>query len=285
MLNSVAIAVSTTTPHSGKESTIVWLCGTFEHVYIISFWAEMALQLGLFGSRFFVDMFSVFDIGVLVVSVVPYGICTAIYGSSSTEASAFSRMTIARTLRLLRAVSALRYIAFFREFGILVRGLTSSFRVLFWGLLMAFLIIFMFAVPITTLISEGEFYGEYNGWYLDMIGIDIHKYSQARFGTLPRTMQSLFSVLTLDGWVEMIDPIVNVSPLTWWIFVSFVAIGCFAFLNLLTAVIVESALNFSKDEDVRLDLETNDARMWELGRTRHTDASSGVSSAIEERTF
>lgn len=234
----------------------------YEQFYLVAFWLEMSVQLGLFGTNFFGDMYAMFDIGVFIISVVPYGMATVVFGPESPASLAFSRFTIARLLRLLRAVSVVRYMSFFREFWILVRGLTYSFRVLIWGVSLAFLIIFMFAIPATTYLSAGEqFQGEYHGWYMDMNGYDIADYTRDKFGTLPRTMQSLFNVMTLDAWVESIDMIIAVAPGIWWFFVTFVAIGCFAFLNLLTAIIVESALNYSKDEEQRIDMENNKTRV------------------------
>ncbi|KAH0471694.1 MAG: uncharacterized protein KVP18_003350 [Porospora cf. gigantea A] len=149
-----------------------------ELLYLVGFWMEMALQLGVFGSRFFVDMFAVMDLVILFFSLVPFGVAGALYGYDSPQARAFQSFSIARVLRVLRVVHIVRFDSLFREFWILVRGITYSLRVLLWGMSVGFLLIFVFAVPVTVFLGENpNISGTYNGWQMDMVGVDIREYT------------------------------------------------------------------------------------------------------------
>ena len=84
-------------------------------------------------------------------------------------------------------------------------------------------------------------------------------------------MRTLFQILTLDAWAELVDPLLVCSPGVWFFFVIFIFVACFAFLNLLTAIIVQSAINFSKDEEDRNEVETsNRRRLLQSGLERYT---------------
>ncbi|KAH0483153.1 MAG: uncharacterized protein KVP18_001186 [Porospora cf. gigantea A] len=217
-------------------------------------------------------MFSVNDLLILAVSMLPYGVCGALHGFDSYDAKAWRRFTVARLLRVLRLVKLVRFDSLFRELWILVRGITYSIRVLFWGMGIGFLIIFIFSVPSTSFFGYNPaFQGMYDGWQMDLVGVDINEYTLYRFGTVSSSMRTLFQILTLDAWAELVDPLLVCSPGVWFFFVIFIFVACFAFLNLLTAIIVQSAINFSKDEEDRNEVETsNRRRLLQSGLERYT---------------
>lgn len=60
------------------------------------------------------------------------------------------------------------------------------------------------------------------------------------FGTVPRSMASLFQILTMDAWASGVAwPISDIYPAAWGFFVVFVLLGSFGLLNLLTGVFIE----------------------------------------------
>ena len=61
------------------------------------------------------------------------------------------------------------------------------------------------------------------------------------FGTLPRSMYSLFQVMTLESWsMGIVRPVMEVYPFAWGFFVPFILVTAFAVLNLFIAVIVNA---------------------------------------------
>lgn len=55
-------------------------------------------------------------------------------------------------------------------------------------------------------------------------------------------MTTLFQVITLEGWPNIMEPIVtNLGPLYWLYFTSFIVIGTFIIINLFISVIVRKS--------------------------------------------
>jgi voltage-gated sodium channel len=54
-------------------------------------------------------------------------------------------------------------------------------------------------------------------------------------------MITLFQILTLEGWVEIMSTVTNVNPLNGFYFVSFIVVGTFIVINIFVAVIVRKS--------------------------------------------
>jgi voltage-gated sodium channel len=72
------------------------------------------------------------------------------------------------------------------------------------------------------------------GWLL----YDDH--DPERFGNIGRSLLTLFQVLTLEGWNDVLAKEMEYSSWSWVYFVSFVLIGTFVVLNVVIAIIVNS---------------------------------------------
>lgn len=55
-------------------------------------------------------------------------------------------------------------------------------------------------------------------------------------------MVALFQIMTLDGWYDIITPVITPLPWLFLFFVAYIALAVYALSNLFTAVLVESAL-------------------------------------------
>ena len=51
---------------------------------------------------------------------------------------------------------------------------------------------------------------------------------------------TLFNIITLEGWTEVMFTAMDVHPLAWVFFVSFVVIGTFVVINLFIAIIINN---------------------------------------------
>jgi voltage-gated sodium channel len=61
------------------------------------------------------------------------------------------------------------------------------------------------------------------------------------WNTLPRSVLTLFQILTLEGWVEVMYPAIVVNPFNGLFFISFIVIGTFIVINIFVAVIVRKS--------------------------------------------
>lgn len=150
--------------------------------------------------RFFRSRWSLFDFTVISISLVPHG----------------AEMAVLRTLRVLRVLRLISIVPAMRR---VVNGLIASISGVFSVACILLLIFYVFAVIATHL---------YAG------------YSDEYFGSIGRSMFTLFQVMTLEGWSEVARDMMDVYPYSWVMFVSFILICTFTMLNLLVGVIVST---------------------------------------------
>ena len=180
---------------------------------------EIATRLVIFGpSRFFRDPWSVFDFLVVGVALLP----------ASGSLSALRALRVLRILRLVSVMPSLRAVV-----DALLRALPSMASV---GALLA-LVLYVGAV------ISNKLYGQtFPAW----------------FGDLWLSLLTLFQILTLEGWADIMREILPVHPYAWMFFVPFVLIATFAVLNLVVAVIVDSmqsGVRSAAEEDKKRDEE------------------------------
>merc|ERR1719262_1022899 len=63
-----------------------------------------------------------------------------------------------------------------------------------------------------------------------------------RFGTVYRSMYSLFELMTLEGWDQVARPLVEEQPAVVIFVASFIMVFTFGMLNMVVAMVVEKTL-------------------------------------------
>jgi voltage-gated sodium channel len=95
------------------------------------------------------------------------------------------------------------------------------------------------------------------------------------FGTLGRSLYSLFQIMTLESWsMGIVRPVMDVHPFAWAFFVPFIVVTSFSVLNLFIGLLVntmqsaveeETEAEFSKlRELVKSETDVVDASVREL---------------------
>ncbi len=177
------------------------LLRALDRAFLSLFVVEIGLKLFAYRLAFFKKGWNVFDFIIVGVALLP----------SSGAFSVLRALRILRVLRLLSVVPSLRAVieALFRA----VPGMGAIVGVL--GLL------FYVAAVIATKLYGGHF----PEW----------------FGSIGRSMYTLFQVMTLESWsMGIVRPVMEVEPLAWVFFVPFVIVTSFAVLNLFIGIIVNS---------------------------------------------
>lgn len=182
-------------------------------------------------SLYFRSGWNLFDFSIVIFSLIP----------ATGEFALVARLIrILRVLRLISAVPQLRLIV-----ATLVRSIPSMGHVI---LLMS-VIFYIYAVA----------------------GFHLFGASDAEhWGSLGAAFLSLFQLVTLEGWVELMQIVMKTHPWAWLYFVSFVMIGTFVILNLFIAVVINN-LETSKIEQLH-ELEnpvTHEDVLQELERTQN----------------
>lgn len=206
-----------------------------DRVVLGVFLVELALRIAAHGKRpwrFFRDPWNVFDAVIVGVCLLPF----------HTEFAAVLRLV--RVLRVLRLVTALP------RLQLLVGALIKSVPSMSYVALLLSLLFYVYAVAGVALFGAGD---------------------PARFGTLPGAALTLFQIVTMEAWAEIMhaqfaDYPSRVLPVVY--FLSFILLGTMIILNLFIGVIV-SGMDEARQE------------MADEERARHL-ATTGQTTAVDD---
>ncbi len=166
--------------------------------------------------RYFRDPWNVFDF--LVITTVIVGI--AVY----TAAIDFALLVVVvRLLRLLQGFTTIK------AMRIILTTMFRSIPDMAHILILLCIIIYLYALSGHNLLREHD---------------------PEHWGTLGKSVLSLFQVVTLDGWSDIMQTALKVAPFAWIYFVSFVIVTTFIGANLFIAVVV-STMDEAKQERLR----------------------------------
>lgn len=181
----------------------------FDRVCLGIFVVELAIRLYAWRIRFFKDPWSLFDLAVVAIALVP----------------AAGPLAVLRTLRVLRVLRVLTIVPSMRRVVSALLGALPGLGAI--GLLLM-LIYYVFAV-----IATGLFGDAFPDW----------------FGTMGRSLYTLFQVMTLESWSMGISrPVMETFPYAWLFFVPFILVATFTILNLFIAIIVNAMQTFAEQD-------------------------------------
>eukprot|EP00928_Gymnodinium_smaydae_P011937 TRINITY_DN14365_c0_g1_i1.p1 TRINITY_DN14365_c0_g1~~TRINITY_DN14365_c0_g1_i1.p1 ORF type:complete len:576 (-),score=95.94 TRINITY_DN14365_c0_g1_i1:19-1746(-) len=160
MLNALVIGVSSDV---WKDSTFWQILEIF---FTVAFTAEAGLKMYLFGCREyccgkdkFWNWFDLFCISTAYADLAVTVIATAIMGNEENpEMGGFMLLKMLRLARLSRLIRLLRF-KIFIELKMMVLGVVSGIRVLFWAIILLFAIVYLLGV--VTRKTIGEAYDEF----------------------------------------------------------------------------------------------------------------------------
>ncbi len=189
----------------------------FDDLIIWVFVVEVTARIIVHRWAFFKDPWSIFDFIVVAISVVP----------ASQTFSVLRALRILRVLRLITVVPSLKAV---------VGGLLAALPGMGSIVLLIMLLYYVFAV-IAVKLYGSEF--------------------PELFGTIGKSFFTLFTVMTLEGWVDgVVKPIMEKFPRAWLFFVIFIVVTTFMVLNLFIGVVVNAMQKeHAKAEALELDHE------------------------------
>jgi hypothetical protein len=147
-------------------------------------------------------------------------------------------LSILRVLRMLRLVRFVRLLKMFQELWLIVSGLLNSMRTLGWVALLLGMFIYVPAIYLTVQIGQ-------NPAYEEVETLEGKPWpSKIYFGSVPRSMLTLFQVVTLDSWADDIarPAMKGGQPLLGIFFIVFILFATYGIMNIVVGVIVEHTL-------------------------------------------
>ena len=208
------------------------------------FVVEIALRLYAHRSAFFRDPWSVFDLLVVGIALLP----------ATGPLAVLRALRVLRVLRLLTIVPSMR-----RVVGALLSAIPGLMSIA--GVLA--ILFYVFGVVATKLFGPS-----FPEW----------------FGTLGASLYTLFQVMTLESWsMGIARPVMETHPQAWMFFVPFILIATFTMLNLFIAIIVSAMQSFNEEEAART-RETVDASREHIENDLHAEMQRLREQIAELRT-
>jgi voltage-gated sodium channel len=168
---------------------------------LVIFLLEITAKLLAFRGMFWRSGWNVFDFAVVAVALVPGAGPWAVIRS----------LRVLRVLRLLTMIPSLRKVV--AAFLHAIPGL---------GGVLAVMAIFFYTASV---LATNLFGGDFPQW----------------FGTIGRSLFSLFQIMTLESWsMGIVRPVMEQFPYAWAFFVPFIILATFTILNLFIGIIVST---------------------------------------------
>mmetsp|Transcript_30012 Transcript_30012/g.72928 ORF Transcript_30012/g.72928 Transcript_30012/m.72928 type:complete len:527 (+) Transcript_30012:44-1624(+) len=235
LANAVTIGIQTEV--MGADESFDPIFYSIECIFTVIFTAEIMIRLYTFGvGHFYIfrverdrtitfQLMNFFDLVLALLALVD------VFVLSHIKLAGVS-FTVLRVVRILRVLRVLRLLHIIRELYIIITGLAQSARTLFWGGILLVMIFYICAIVLLPVVRGEDFANkpEVKTW----------------FGSLTKAMYSCFVILTMEGWPQYADSLMEVKPWLWVFFVFFICFCSFAVLNLLLAVIVDNTMDVSR---------------------------------------
>ncbi len=209
------------------------LLKTLDQIILAIFVIEIVIKLFAFGGGFFKKPWNVFDFVIVGIALFP----------SSGVFSILRVLRVLRTLRLLKAIPRLRFI---------VEALLRAVPSIGWIFVLLAMVFYVFAVMGTKLFGAA-----FPVW----------------FGTVGKSMYSLFQIMTLESWsMGIARPVMEQFPYAYLFFIPFILIATYTTLNIFIAIVVNTMSEIHQKE-----LEKETIEIEEFVHTEHVDIRSDIS--------
>ncbi len=196
---------------SSMQNSIGHLLVVIDKVVLGIFVAELLLKFYAYRLSFFKNAWNIFDLVVVTLGLLP----------NRDGLSALRGLRVIRAMRLLSVIPQMRAV---------VQALLDALPGMGAVIIMISIVFYVFAVMATL-----------------MYGPDFPEW----FGTLGRSLYSLFQIMTLESWsMGIVRPVMETHPTAWIFFVPFIVITAFSVLNLFIGLLVNTMQSAVEDEAV-----------------------------------
>jgi len=254
--NSMIIGVEQSYRLSNKDPYIL---NALEYVFLSIYLLELFIRFFAGGITIVKDRWTQFDICIVMISVATVFSDIVIGADMSSD---FGPVVIIRLARLARLARTVRVVILFRELWMLVHGLIASSSMMVYTLALLSLIIYVFALLGVEVITMK---------YMNDPDVDpgIHDIIQEYFPSLPVTMLTLTQFVTFDSISQIYRPLIILDPWLMPYFISLILVVGIVLMNLITAVLVNGALEQAQQNKEAETLMKEKQKKILMKRLRH----------------
>eukprot|EP00747_Dinoflagellata_sp_TGD_P008914 gnl/TRDRNA2_/TRDRNA2_118509_c0_seq3.p1 gnl/TRDRNA2_/TRDRNA2_118509_c0~~gnl/TRDRNA2_/TRDRNA2_118509_c0_seq3.p1 ORF type:complete len:469 (-),score=103.12 gnl/TRDRNA2_/TRDRNA2_118509_c0_seq3:108-1514(-) len=209
----------------------------FEWFFFFFFSSELILRINQLRWDWFSDAWNYFDgflVAVMVADMLLIPLLT--HGGHSSVSNMLRLLRMTRILRVIRLFRTLSWLA------IIMQAFMRAISVVCWVGMLTIIIDYVVAILVTMLIGHNS-----AAWGDDAAQVD------AWFGTIARSMESLFIIMTLAEWDEMVKVLAEVvHPIVIWpLCMFYILVVSYSLVSLITGVICDSLVE-ARDADESL---------------------------------
>jgi voltage-gated sodium channel len=207
ILSALLIGAKTYQISDGIMQLVKWLDLAITIIFLIEITIRFVAEENK--KRFFHNGWNVFDTLIVIISLIP-----------------IDDSEMALIGRLVRIFRVLRMISIIPELRMLLNSLIRALPQLGYVLLLMFIIFYIYAAVGAT------FFAEIN---------------PKLWGDISISLLTLFRVMTFEDWTDVMYETMDVYPLSWIYYLTFIFLTAFAFLNMVIGIVV----NVLEDEHAK----------------------------------
>lgn len=217
-----------------------------EYFFTVAFTCEMMVKLWILRVAYFRDRWNLLDFALVLVSSVDVWIITPLGSALDMQA-----LSILRILRLLRLIRVLRLFRALKRFVLILTGIYDALKATFWVGALMLVCIYVSAIFCTTMVGRGPVQ-QYPGYTpinseIDENEVVFNFNPYMSFGSMRRSMLTLFNIAILAEWTEIVRPVAEKQPFMLVFFILFALVVCYGVMNVIIGMIVESVIEHSKE--------------------------------------
>lgn len=247
-----------------RDQQINW--SIIELIFLAIYLLEVALRFCAHGGDSLRDRWFVLDLVIC---------CIALFDTirnfvDDKEDEAGNTVVMLRVLRGMKLIRLVRLFRFFPELYLLVSSLGSAMKTVMWMWVLLGLVIYTFSL---LFVSEmGRQYPE-------------DKEIQLWFGTVIQSCFTLFTIVTLEGWVDVVRHIWDESPFTVFVVIFFMTITTYMIMNILVGVVVQHVIDkalASQEQELtqmEIELEHKTKTLLAIFQAADCDGDASLSKA------
>jgi voltage-gated sodium channel len=216
LANAVVLGLETYDGFADEHEAVL---DALNEAFLALFTVEILIRIAAHGNRpgeYFRSGWNAFDFAVVALAYVPW---------------VRQSVTLLRVVRVLRVARLLTVLPGLR---VVLAGLFRSIAPLASVAMLTFFLLYLYGML---------------GWLL------FGDHDPEHFGNIGRALLTLFQLLTLEGWNEVLATEQEYSQWSWVYFVSFILIGSFLVLNLVIAIVLNSVEEAREEERRRRRVE------------------------------
>jgi len=233
VLNAIQIGLDVEI--SGKTADDIWkVC---DIIFTAIFAVEMIVAIVALRSQYFANPWNYLDFVVANIAIVDTCLLPFVM---SGDTGGLSTFRVFRLLKLLRLAKMLKVIP---ELMMVVEGLVHSIKAMTWVFVLLMIVLYTAGIFCREIIGSSDAgYPAFSEKSMEEnIVMPFNNYLY--FGSIARSMSTLFNLVVLAEWENVLRPVAEHQPAMVFFFICVVFLCSFGVLNVMVGIVVENTTN------------------------------------------